>query len=336
MTGEADNQGWTRRWGLPASVAAHVLIAVLVIFGLPLPQLQPQEEQSISVTIEPPPEPPKKARQEAPKQAKPTPPPAEAVKPPPAQGKPARQPMPTLDDVVKFGEKDAGSRRQLDGSAAEDNSAPPTQLPVVEEQKAAAEAKPESPAEDKPQSAETDGAESARPSQPEDEAAENAGAPVNQLTTTAPGSPEKAVPAERTKPSTPKKANTAKPSSGAKLQKARTLFSRSASGDPIAETAMANLPRGTRAGRLCATELRLQLLNAVPPHFPDLLPYFEPKTGTILKVPEAAFRARGEWYNLNFECQVDAGATRVVSFAFRVGETMSVRELERRGLAPGQ
>lgn len=340
MKGEADNHGWARRWGLPASVVVHALIAALAIFGLPVPLHQPQEEQSISVTLEPPPkpEPPKKAPEEAPKAAKPTPmpppPAAEPVKPPPpTQEKAAAQPVPTLNPVVKFGEKDAGPRKQLDGSAAEDN--PPTQLPVTDETKATTEAKRDPPAEDEPQAAETDGAESTKPSPADGKAAEKTGISVDQLVATTPEAPEKAASAAPAKLSTPKKAQTAKASPGAKLQKARTLFSRSADGGEAATTAMANIPRGVRAGRLCSTELRLQLLNGAAPYFPDLLPYYELKEGTILKVPEAAFRARGEWYNLSFECQINADATKVESFAFRVGKPMSVRELERRGLAPG-
>ncbi len=113
---------------------------------------------------------------------------------------------------------------------------------------------------------------------------------------------------------------------------AKKLFSQKATGDVIATTAMGDVPRGVRAGRLCVTELREQLQNGLPPYYPDLLPSYRLEEGTIIDVPTAAFRVAGEWYDLSYRCEVDANATRVVAFAFRVGSLLPRSEWRRRKL----
>lgn len=120
-----------------------------------------------------------------------------------------------------------------------------------------------------------------------------------------------------------------------KLKEAKTLFSQTADADPIATTAMRNVPRDARIGRLCATELRDQLLNASPPYLPEMLPYFRLKAGTVMNVPQSAFQAGGEWYDLSFRCEVDDKATKVVSFAFRVGSQIPRSRWKERDLPPG-
>lgn len=319
MDGEANNERWG--WGLSASAIVHALVAALIIFGLPsLPQL-PQEEV-VSVTLEPPPEKPPEPAKAAPK---PPPPPAEPAKEPPqpAQEQAAAAPIPTFNPVVKFGEKDAGPHQSLAGAGAKDNPDPPTRSAAPDEPKPQDEATPEKPDEDKKTpAAETEKTEAREQAK----ATENTGGAANQLVATTAVAPEKAAP-----PAPPKPKKT-KAAPEPKLQEARTLFSRSASGGPAATTAMANIPRGIRAGRLCVTELRLQLLNGASPYPPDLLPSYELKGGTVLKVRRSAFRAGGMWHNLSFECQVDADATSVRSFALRVGDPLSRDEAMRRGL----
>jgi hypothetical protein len=117
------------------------------------------------------------------------------------------------------------------------------------------------------------------------------------------------------------------------LGEAKKLFSRSATDDALATAAMGDLPRGVRGGTLCVTELRAQLLNASPPYFPDLLPSYRLKEGTVIDVPSAAFRAEGQWQEVGFRCEVDADATKVLSFAFRVGGPIPRSEWKQRGLA---
>ena len=285
-----DNQGGVFKGALPASLAAHVLIAALLIFGLPVSLLQPQEEQAIKVDLVPPPEAEKKAEAKPPPppQEKPKPEETKAEKPPP----PSKAPPPAaLAPVDQFGEKDAGPRK-ADGDSATEGSASPE-------------------AEDEPEKPE--------PKQPPAEAAAAATPP-----TSAQGAPET--------PS-PKPAAAAKAQKAAKTEEAKKLSSQEATGDVIATTAMGDVPRGVRGGRLCVTELRDQLRNSLPPYFPDLLPSYRLEEGTVIvDVPKAAFRVSGVWYDLAYRCQVDTDATKVVGFDFRVGNRLSPDEQERREL----
>ncbi|WP_170115915.1 DUF930 domain-containing protein [Mycoplana dimorpha] len=115
------------------------------------------------------------------------------------------------------------------------------------------------------------------------------------------------------------------------LTEAGRLFSESITDDPVARTAIADLPRGARVEQLCSTELYAQLRHASPPHKPDLLPTFRLSRGTVLEVRRAAFRANARWYDLSFRCEVDGDATRVVSFAFAVGAEVPRSEWQTRG-----
>ena len=295
MRNDIRDQRRVSRWALPASLVLHSLIAALLVFGLPVSLFEPLKEEAIKVELVPPP--PEKAEGEPPPPAEESksakPQEAKVETPPPASDDAARQgPSPVLKPVVQFGEKDAGPRESPEGESAEDGSASPTALPDRDKQ---------------------DLAESA---------ALAAAEAMNKVPL--PGAAE--VPA-------PKPADAAAETSPPlKLQEATTLFSQTATGDLTATTAMRDVPRGVRAGRLCLTELREQLLNALPPYFPDLLPSDRLKEGTVIEIPGAAFRANGQWYDLSYRCEVDTGATKVVSFALRVGDPVPRGEWKRRGL----
>lgn len=115
------------------------------------------------------------------------------------------------------------------------------------------------------------------------------------------------------------------------LNEARRLFSRAMTNDLVAMNAMGTMTRGERAGELCASELREQLRHAAQPYWPDLLPAYRLDKGTVMEVRRGAFRAGGQWYDLRLRCEIDADATRVVSFAFDVGAPVPRSEWKRRG-----
>ncbi|WP_354488258.1 DUF930 domain-containing protein [Mesorhizobium robiniae] len=110
----------------------------------------------------------------------------------------------------------------------------------------------------------------------------------------------------------------------------RRLYSQGATGDAIATTSMADVPRDQRAAKLCASALQQQLLDAS--YVPDLVPLVPLKKGNVLDVPKAAFHARTTWYRLSFRCEVDTNATSVSSFTFRVGPAIPPDEWARLGL----
>lgn len=281
---------------MPTSLVLHVLIAVFLIFGLPESLPKPQEDEAVNVELVPPPKPPEKAKPEPPPppppKSKPEKPP-EKVETPPEKEAVQPAPVPVLKPVFRFGEKDAGPRRALDGNSLEDGAAAPTA--------------PDEPVEK----------EAAKPPTPAELEAKDGGvsAPVP----------------EKTAPSKPAESAKDKEQKETKLEKAKKLFSISISGDPIAMNAMAGLPRAVRAGQLCATELGGQLKNGSP-YFPERVPLYLLDTGTVLEEPEAAFPANGGWYNVSFRCEVDENATRVVSFAFRVGDPIPRSDWKSRGL----
>jgi hypothetical protein len=264
-----------------------------LVFELPVPLPQPQEE-AIKVDLVPPP--PEKAKAEPPPAEKPEKPRQEPEKPeqakaepPPAASKDTAPPSSVLKPVVQFGEKDAGPREALDGNSAEDGSPPPAASRQPDEKELA---------------------------QPPTVTAAGAAIQVPPPGTPGAKAPKAAEPAEAQK--TPK------------LQKAKKLFSANATGDPIATTAMGDMPRGMRVGELCASEIRQQLLHASPPYLAERYPRYELKDGTVLEARRAAFRAGGEWYDLSFRCEVDADATKVVSFAFGIGDLIPRSEWKSR------
>jgi len=111
----------------------------------------------------------------------------------------------------------------------------------------------------------------------------------------------------------------------------RKLSSSVNTGHAVATTAMGALPRNVRGSQLCTTELRKQLRRAPEPYRPEMLPSYPLPGGTLLAVPNAAFRAGGVWYDLNFRCTVDADALRVVGFTFKVGTAIPRSQWQARG-----
>ncbi|WP_417768105.1 DUF930 domain-containing protein [Stappia sp.] len=111
---------------------------------------------------------------------------------------------------------------------------------------------------------------------------------------------------------------------------ATRLFSRDISDDPRMRMAMNGMPQAARADLLCMTELRAQLRTGTPPYHADLLPSFRLEAGNVLQPRRAAFRAGGQWYDLAFRCELNAGVTRVESFSHRVGEPVPRSEWSAR------
>ncbi len=334
---KADEQAQPResRWALPASVGVHLLVVVVAIFGLPVELFKPEQEQAMQVDLVPPPE--KEQKAAAPP---PPPPPAESAEkpqqpkePPPGEQKPQQQAPQeaVMNPVFQFGKEDGGPSQQLDGNSAEDRPDTPDPAEQAAEAEQASEAEEKAKAERQTQQAEAEQVAEAKQAQDAEQQAEKASAAEPPVLTTE-KSDILATLVEDPPTPTAKPAAPAKPQQQSKLQRAEKLFSRAVTNNPVATTAMRNMPRDIRAGRLCVTELREQLLNAWPPYAPDLLPTERLKSGTILNADNAAFRQNGEWYGLNYRCEVDGDAMKVVSFAFSVGDKLPPSEWMRRGL----
>jgi hypothetical protein len=310
---EEDKQDrpWVKRLALPTSLALHAIVVALLIFGLPHSLENPQDEQAVNVDLVPPPKPPEKPKKDPPAARKPP-----AQKPPeqkpPAQ-KPPERPQEKAEAAPPPGKTPAAPPRP-----------PPHLNPVFQYGKDST-----GPQKSLDGDSAKEGA-SAPAEKPDTDAAKPA---ETQALKTEGEQGEISLPAAPETP-TPRPANAAEAKQAPRLEEVKTLFSRSATGDSLAMTAMGDLPRSVRGGTLCVTELRAQLLHASPPYFPDLLPSFPLKDGTVIDVPEAAFRADGQWRNVGYRCEVDADATKVVSFAVSIGGPIPRSEWKQRGLPP--
>ena len=109
----------------------------------------------------------------------------------------------------------------------------------------------------------------------------------------------------------------------------RKLYSQGATGDAFATSSMDNVPRGQRVANLCGNVLSQELQSA--DYSIKWVPTIQLDKGNVLNPPLAAFSTRNTWYNLNFRCEVDADATRVLSFNFRVGSIVPPGEWASRG-----
>ncbi|WSH63724.1 DUF930 domain-containing protein [Rhizobium ruizarguesonis] len=318
------------RWGVVASVVAHIPIIALLIFGLPKIEPKPVEDESVKVELIPPPEekkpepkekppepkPPEEAKKEPPP---PPPPPPKAAKLPEALVAP--QPQRVARPVFEFAEKDSAPEQSERGMPQQAEAPKP---PVVE-------AKPE----------ETSPVELPQPQKPEVPETMPVANPLPQdielpSVETAEVNPEKNGPAavgedEATtnfeQAARPKETVAASPGeeAGVKkseaLTKAKTLYSENATADPMIKTAINNLPRNARINALCQTELQQQLIHAPARYNPGLLPSF-PRgiSGNILSGTGGAFQNLGSWYDVTLICEVDGDARKVISFRFEVGD----------------
>jgi hypothetical protein len=109
----------------------------------------------------------------------------------------------------------------------------------------------------------------------------------------------------------------------------RKLYSQGATGNAFATSSMENVPRGQRVATLCGNVLSQELQSA--DYTVKWVPTITLDKGNVLNPAKAAFSTRNTWYNLNFRCEVDPDATRVLSFNFRVGSLVPPGEWASRG-----
>ncbi|MGX5839264.1 DUF930 domain-containing protein [Mesorhizobium sp. ArgA1] len=347
MKDETFERRRTLLWALPASLILHALIAALLIYRLPTPPEQPQEEQPINVALVPPPQPPK------PKPPAPPPQKAEAKEPPEQKvEKPAPRKLPPPVDVLKpvfqFGDKDTGPRKSLDGGSAQDNApspardseprpaaapkdaeskpalAPdaggPTEQAKIDEKPAADKHEAEAPDADK-QAAAAATPLAAPGDDGEIELPASAQAPKARPENAPTPSPAKVAKVESGGAERPGSTDAAAARAYAGLPGVRKLYSQGATGDALATTAMSGVPRDQRGAKLCASALDQRLLGAS--YFPELIPSLPLKAGNVVDAPDVAFRTATTWYHLSYRCEVDTAVTRVLSFDFRVGPPAS-------------
>lgn len=305
-------------------------------------------KQEEAKKAEPPPPPPEPPKQEAQKQAPPPPPPeppkqeakkSEPPPPPPRAEKPAEPPkstdqakgqsLPVLRPVFEFGEKDGGPKKSETGNASKETTNPPAEskadAKVVEPVKQAkeaptmTEAPPANPVPEDIQLPEVDIA-AANGLRNGPVAGTSPNATKTEIVTAPPAASPKSDPSKAPIPGKP-----------VELTEAKTLFSQSETDDPIATTAMGSIPRGVRAGQLCATELGQQLRHSSQSYRLEIVPAYELASGRVLEIKRGSFRANAQWYDFRFRCEVNENATKIVSFAYEVGVPVPRSEWRKRG-----
>ncbi|SHM27156.1 DUF930 domain-containing protein [Roseibium suaedae] len=337
-------------WQLPDMREEQQTVDVVLV-PEPEPEPQPQPEEEAAPEPEPQPEPEPEpeqpqAEEEAAPQPEPEPEPApqaEEMQEPEAQQVEPQQPLPVLQPVYEYADKDNGSEQAQDG--AEEPSEQETE--VAQEPEEQAEPKGEETAEaeqsetpevtETPEEPETAEAENVPEVQEEVQEAEGLAAGPEAQAEASPE--EQAIPAGpepsdvapsdfgtvgpiaslSAPPPKPAKPKGVPGGTSGNLIKARKIFSDSLSDDPRAWTAMAGMGRNERANMLCMTELRDQLRRASPPWQPEVLPILHLGSGTVVQNDRVAFFAAGQWYDLSVRCEVNNSVTRVLDFGYRVG-----------------
>ncbi len=292
----------------------------------PPPPPKPPEEKPPEAP-KPPPPPPEKPPEEKKAEEPPKPDPAEQAKageqPKGQEGKP--QPIQPLRPVFEFGDKASGPRKAEDGDASTEAGKPagapdaekPTDDPASAGKPEGDDKPPAKPMPDDINLPQVDVADAHQENN--GPAADATGVVTTEITQAKPTETAKADPAATATPA-------ADP-----LIKVKKLYSQNDTGGAVARTAIDGMPRGMRAAELCATELREQLRHSPQGYRPELLPSYRLQQGNVLEIKRGAFRANSRWYNLSFRCEVDGGATKIVSFAFQVGDPVPKSQWKSRG-----
>ncbi|QXZ77996.1 DUF930 domain-containing protein [Rhizobium sp. L51/94] len=320
----------------------------------PPPPPPPAEKAARGKPAPPPPPPPPPLPAEKAPEEKPPPPEQKPPEEPPKAEPPARQSqVRALDGAFRYGDKDAGPKKSEDGSSAEGDTKPATpdeaakaDATNVKPDAAAAqtpddaenpETPPEAPPSDQPPAAKPpsetpladtspmDPPAGAGPLPPQidlpqvdvpNNSAEKNGPPSNspdsakvELAPAPPSDLPKGKPAPPKPGGNPKQAG---------LTKAKTLFSRSETGDAIATQSTSGMPRSARFTRLCASELTSQIGHALQLLGTPVVWTYRAIASNVLEVSSSPVLGDGKAYDVSFRCEVDDDATQVVNFAFRI------------------
>jgi hypothetical protein len=298
------NKPWSG-WGAVASITLHLAVVSPLIFQLAEALPKPPEE-NIKVEIvppEPPPLPEKPATQPAVNKAQPAPPPP----PPPKafQSAPAKVDRqvttPQLPSADENPLRSAGSANGGDEPAADPEGPPTTGKPPLESK------------QDPARLSLSEMSTGTEPRKPDEPTAKN---PARNA--------EKTDRAPATARSGQKSSNQVR---------SKDPFSPDALIDPRVLQAMGKLSARERIVQLCKIEALDRIRRQRPDS--DLLAY-DPSMGRVsirgLDASGVAFRTRSNWYDVKFNCRVDAGATKVVSFSYVIGSAVPKSKWASRGL----
>ncbi len=117
------------------------------------------------------------------------------------------------------------------------------------------------------------------------------------------------------------------------LKKAKEIHSKDMLSDPRVKQAIGKLPMKDRMVQVCSIEALEQIRRQKAGAFPDILaPIGSETQGTRFEVKNGAFRSQGKWYEVRFQCQVNADAMRIEDFRYNIGQAIPESEWQAREL----
>ncbi|WP_319946678.1 DUF930 domain-containing protein [Ochrobactrum quorumnocens] len=118
-----------------------------------------------------------------------------------------------------------------------------------------------------------------------------------------------------------------------KLTSARQIYSKDTLSDPRVKQAIGKLPPRDRIVQICGIEALEQVRHQRPGTFPDML---APSAGVVSEtsfaIRDGAFRSRGKWYAIDFQCQVDTKAMKITNFSYSLGRAIPEGQWDSRQL----
>ncbi len=117
------------------------------------------------------------------------------------------------------------------------------------------------------------------------------------------------------------------------LKKAKEIHSKNMLSDPRVKQAISKLPMKDRMVQVCSIEALEQIRRQKAGAFPDILaPIGSETQGTRFEVKNGAFRSQGKWYEVRFQCQVNADAMSIQEFRYNIGQAIPESEWQARDL----
>ncbi|GAA0611414.1 DUF930 domain-containing protein [Paenochrobactrum glaciei] len=117
------------------------------------------------------------------------------------------------------------------------------------------------------------------------------------------------------------------------MKKAKKIYSEGALSDPRVKQALGQLSSTERVSQICGIEALEQIRHNRPNTPPDMMARKGGVlTETSLKMSGGAFRSHSKWYELDFNCEIDAAEMKVSSFRYSIGDAIAAAELKSRGL----
>ncbi len=327
-------------WGVSASVLLHAIFLLAFLLHWPERQTDAPKEEVVNVSMEPEPKPKEEAKKQPASPPKPEVKPAPKQPPRPTETLPP--PPPPAPQAFESARNDEQAPKEEDAPVP-----PPSEQPAPEETKAdtaqkQGQNKPVSgdPAKQEPPKqaavlkdiAPPELGPDARPKEADKPEKAGGGIVTEQRFSLSEGA-EQGLPSEATPAPEPKP----KPQTTvASLKPAKRVYSKDMLSDPRIKEAFGKLPPKRRVVQMCSIEMLEQIRRNVSGAVPDVI---APTSMTkehiddqLMDVMDAAYRSKGQWFEVSYHCETDAKTTTIKSFRFNLGAMIPRGEWGQRSL----